>query len=531
MLLTGILICCAIAGLTLFLMPAKSSEPNKLNETCQNVSLFFSVLILGLALFLTINFDPTLFQGQASLSLKPESLLSSLPSLTQYSESFLLGPKLTLKLAVDGLSLSMILLMAILLPFVILASSKTAEDKDPRQYFACLFLLTAAVMGVFMAQDLLSFFIFWELELLPMYLLIAKWGGDKRLAAANKFLLYTFLGGGLILIGLLMLYWLSGAQSLEFAKISTLLSSRSATLLTIAPLLNVAFWLFVAGFCIKLPSIPVHTWLPEAHVEAPTPVSMLLAGILLKMGAYGLMRFAPLFFGEQLLAFAPILAVLGAVNILGAAVFALVQSDLKRVIAYSSISHMGFVLLGLASLSEAGFMGAIFQMFSHGLISAGLFMFVGTIYERTHTREIAQFGGLAQKMPVLFFFFLGLAMANIGLPALSGFIGESLVFYGVFSPNTLLAASGGDLVRLSTLLSVIGVVLSAAYMLWLGRRVFYGELSLVSKQCLDLGRGESFVLGSLLGGSLLLGFFPGLLSWLLQGYTAQSFLSLLSLRF
>ena len=360
-----------------------------------------------------------------------------------------------------------------------------------------------------MAQDLIFFFIFWELELFPMYLLIAIWGGDNRLKAANKFLLYTFLGGGFLLVGIISLFWLSGGSTFSLIEAAYQFRAlqENGSLADYPALINGLFALFLIGFCIKLPSIPVHTWLPEAHVEAPTPISMLLAGILLKMGGYGLIRFGTEFFPNSLVALAPVLALLGAINILGAAIFSLVQDDMKRVIAYSSISHMGFVLLGLATLNSAGLNGAIFQMFSHGLISAGLFMVIGIIYERAHTRQISAFGGLANNMPILFFLFLGLAMANLGLPALSGFVGESLVFYGAFT-------SLGELsiVQLSAAISTLGVIITAAYMLWLGKRIFFGNLPEKWASLKDVRFSEALVLSVLLAGSLILGIYPRFLS-------------------
>jgi NADH-quinone oxidoreductase subunit M len=490
--LSVILGLCSLTALVLGLIPSKGKSVQEVAELCHKISLVSSAIILAVVLGLFYGFFNPDQKG------------------LQFVEAYdWLGKVSSFKLGVDGLSLSMVLLTAILLPFVVLASKTTAEKSKPKLYYSLLFVLVTAVLGVFMAQDLIFFFVFWELELLPMYLLIAIWGGQNRIKAANKFIIYTFLGGGFILAGIILLFWLSGGKT--FSLIEAAYQFRtlqaSGSLAGSAALVNAVFALFAIGFCIKLPSIPLHTWLPEAHVEAPTPISMLLAGILLKMGAYGLIRFGTQFFPNSLVAFAPILATLGAINIVGAAIFCLVQDDMKRVIAYSSISHMGFVLLGLAALNSQGIDGAIFQMFSHGIISAGLFMVIGVIYERAHTRKISEFSGLAKRMPIFFFLFLGLAMANLGLPALSGFVGESLVFYGAF--NSLESLSQ---VQWSATISTLGVVITAAYMLWLGKRLFFGDELSKWSDFSDVKKTETFVLGSLLALSILFGSFPRLIN-------------------
>lgn len=481
-----------LAALFLALIPSKNKTNEQIANLCRRISLIASALILGFSISI-------FFLG---FNAQQKGL--------QFVEAYSwLGTLSSFKLGIDALSLSMVLLTALLMPFVIIASDSVAQKTKPKLYYSLLFLLCAAVLGVFLAQDLIFFFVFWEFELFPMYLLIAIWGGENKLKAANKFLLYTFLGGGFLLAGIILLFWLSGGSTFSLIeaayKFRTL--QESGSLAAYPVLVNALFALFLIGFCIKLPSIPVHTWLPEAHVEAPTPISMLLAGILLKMGGYGLIRFGTEFFPSSLVSLAPLLAILGAINILGAAIFCLVQDDMKRVIAYSSISHMGFILLGLATLNSAGLNGAIFQMFSHGLISAGLFMIIGIIYERAHTRQIAAFGGLANNMPVLFFLFLGLAMANLGLPALSGFVGESLVFYGAFTSFGPLSA-----VQLSAALSTIGVIITAAYMLWLGKRIFFGNLPEKWASLKDVQFSEALVLSFLLFGSLVLGIYPRFLS-------------------
>ena len=312
-------------------------------------------------------------------------------------------------LGVDGLSFSMVLLMAILMPCAIIASKPIALKQKPRLYYSLIIFLCLSVLAVFMAKDIFLFFLAWELELVPMYFLIAIWGSKNRNYASMKFLIYTFAAGACLLVGLFTLLAFSGFSSFDIVELAGI--ARTFSL----PIQALLFVLIGTCFLVKLPSVPFHTWLPDAHVEAPTPVSMLLAGILLKMGCYGLLRFALDFLPEVLHVFAPALAVLGTVNIVFGAYSALIQTDFKKIIAYSSISHMGFILLGLSGLNTAGYSGAVFQMFSHGLISAALFMLVGMIYERTHTRELDNFGGLAKVMPRTFFIFKLAAMADLGV--------------------------------------------------------------------------------------------------------------------
>jgi NADH-quinone oxidoreductase subunit M len=422
----------------------------------------------------------------------------------QLIESYQWMGNIKFALGVDGLSYSMVLLMAILLPCAIIASKPIATQQKPRLYYALILFLALAVMAVFMAKDIFLFFLAWELELVPMYFLIAIWGSKNRNYASMKFLLYTFAAGIFLLVGIFALLVATGFTSFDMPALAKHASSLSLGIQT------VLFILFSTCFLVKLPSVPVHTWLPDAHVEAPTPVSMLLAGILLKMGCYGLLRFGLEFFPAVTVKFAPALAILGAVNVLYAAYVALIQTDFKKIIAYSSISHMGFILLGMSALNTAGYSGAVFQMFSHGLISAALFMLVGMIYERTHTRELAEFGGLAKVMPRIFFVFMFAAMANLGLPGLSGFVGESMVFYGTYS--SAFTGTGLDSIKIAIAVSALGVIVTAAYMLWTNQRVFYGELNTKNKDkwltLTDARKSELLVLAVLLGLSLLYGIYP-----------------------
>ena len=433
------------------------------------------------------------------------------PNLTalQYVESYRwFGDTIRIKLGTDGLSISMVLLMAILLPVTIIASEPIAKEK-PKLYYSMLMLLTTSVLGVFLAQDLFLFFLFWELELIPMYFLIAIWGGPNKDYAAIKFLIYTFIAGVCMFAAVLLLFFSSGANTFDM-EVLTKYAKSLPHYFQLA-----CFILFFLCFIIKLPSFPFHTWLPDAHVEAPTPVSMLLAGILLKMGGYGIYRICVGFFPKIIAELALWIAILAAVNIIGAAIACLVQDDMKRIIAYSSVSHMGFVLLGVASLTAAGFSGGIFQMFSHGLISAALFMLVGTLYERTHTRQVADYGGMTKYMPKCFYFFTLATMANLALPALSGFVGESLVFYGAFSseffkhfPTKFYFNFG----QLCVLFSSLGVILTAGYMLWLLQRVFMGPENSKWSKLTDLRTSEIVVLASLLALVVFWGVYPVSLS-------------------
>jgi len=424
---------------------------------------------------------------------------------TQLIETYNWIGNIKFALGVDGLGYSMILLMGILLPCAIIASKPIAEQQKPRLYYALILFLAIAVNTVFMAKDIFLFFLAWELELVPMYFLIVIWGSKNRNYAAMKFLIYTFAAGVLLLLGFFGLLAATGFASFDMVELAKLANGLS-------PAVQTAIFVPIAlCFLVKLPSAPFHTWLPDAHVEAPTPVSMLLAGILLKMGCYGLLRFGLEFFPAVVVKYAGFLAVLGAFNIIYAAYVALIQTDFKKIIAYSSVSHMGFITLGLASLNSAGYTGAAYQMFSHGLISAALFMLVGMIYERTHTRELSDFGGLAKVMPRVFFVFLLACMANLGLPGLSGFVGESLVFYGAYT-----ASLGTDVFKIATAVAALGVVLTAAYMLWTNQRVFYGEMNPRWAALKDARAAELVVLAILLGLALVYGLYPKFISVLFE---------------
>lgn len=409
---------------------------------------------------------------------------------------------------IDGMSLCLVVLTSFVVLMAVLASQRIGE-KRPRLYYSMLMLLTLSIVGVFVSLDLLQFFILYELELVPMYFLIAIWGGPNRDYAAMKFLLYTFFGGVLMFGGLLYLYFqlhLSGIQPLSFDMVE--IAKQSGTLMRPAQVL--ACLGFFLAFIIKLPSFPFHTWLPDAHVEAPTPVSMILAGLLLKMGSYGLVRICLGFFPEVMTQWGPYIILLGAFNVVWAAVACLVQTDMKRIIAFSSVSHMGFVLIGVGAMSAAALNGAIFQMISHGVISAALFFLVGCVYDRCHTRDLNEIGGgLAKQMPFVFYFWMLAAMANLGLPGLAGFVAEVVVFYGTYTSP--MATAGGDptMVKFAMILAATGVILSAGYMLWLLKRLFYGpEQQKWAGHLFDMNFTERLVAVGLSVFIVLLGVYP-----------------------
>ncbi len=368
-------------------------------------------------------------------------------------------------MGVDGISLFLILLTTVLTPLAILASWSITERL--KEYFVFMLLLETGMIGVFASLDLFLFYVFWEVMLIPMYFLIGVWGGERRIYAAMKFVLYTMAGSVLMLVAILALYFLHGNATGTFTfSYPDIQSALAAGRLVLVPAAE--FWLFLAfflAFAIKVPLFPFHTWLPDAHVEAPTAGSVLLAGVLLKMGTYGLVRFSLPLFPHVSSLFAPLISALAIIGIIYGALVAMVQPDLKKLVAYSSVSHLGFVVLGIFSFNAQGLEGAIFQMVTHGVTTGALFLLVGVIYDRRHTRLIEEFGGLANRMPIYAAFFLITTLASIGLPGLNGFVGEFLVLLGTFGVNKTRAA-----------FAATGVILSAVYMLWMYQRVVWGEI-------------------------------------------------------
>ncbi|MGJ3262384.1 MAG: NADH-quinone oxidoreductase subunit M [Salinarimonas sp.] len=387
-----------------------------------------------------------------------------------------ISEEIAFKLGVDGFSMPFVLLTAFLMPFCILASWETIKTRV-KEYMVAFLVLETLMIGVFVALDLFLFYIFFEAVLIPMFLIIGIWGGKRRIYASFKFFLYTLLGSVLMLIAMIAMYWAAGTSDIE-------------RLLAFGfdPSLQTWLWLaFFASFAVKMPMWPVHTWLPDAHVEAPTAGSVILAGILLKMGGYGFVRFSLPMFPEASVDFAPLVFTLSVIAIVYTSLVALMQEDMKKLIAYSSVAHMGFVTMGLFTMTPQGIEGAMFQMVSHGLISGALFLCVGVIYDRMHTREIAAFGGLTHRMPVYAVVFLTLTMANVGLPGTSGFVGEFLTMLGAFQANFWVA-----------FFAAFGVILSAAYALWLYWRVMNGPLEKPALATIkDLDRREIVMLAPL----------------------------------
>ena len=411
-------------------------------------------------------------------------------------------------LGVDGLSLPLVLLTGLLGLCAVLASWHIGFRL--KEYFFWLLLLQTAVMGVFTSLDLLLFFLFWELELVPMYLLIATWGTGRKEYSAMKFLIFTILGGASMLVAIVGVYMTPGVGTFDMTQLLQPGSMLSAGGVVIP--LAVLFWLFFAAFAIKLPSWPVHTWLPDAHTDAPTAASVMLAGVMLKMGGYGLLRINVGLFPQQAQLFAWVLMTLGVISVLYGAVVTLRQTDLKRLIAYSSVSHMGLVLVGIASVgvmtgevTTVGLSGAAMQLFTHGTITGLLFLSVGLIYERTHTRHIPDLGGLANRMPLVTAAFLIAGFASLGLPGLSGFVSEILVFFGAFAAFSW-----------PTVLAVLGIILAAGYILWMVQRTMFGPRREQFDQLPDANFVEALPLALMIIAIVVVGVYPAFLTDVFQ---------------
>src|SRR5437867_2561190 len=406
---------------------------------------------------------------------------------------------------IDGISLWLVLLTTLLMPIAVL-SSWTAITKRQLTYYALMLLLESALIGVFVSLDLLLFYLFFEASLVPMFFLIGVWGGERRIYAAVKFFIYTSIGSLLMLVGIIALYFMhQGATGIGTFDYPTLL----ATMRSNAPLISsrAEFWLFLAfafAFCIKVPLWPFHTWLPDAHTEAPTAGSVILAGVLLKMGTYGLLRFNFGLFPAASRQFAPLMITIAVIGIIYGALVAMVQPDVKRLVAYSSVSHMGFVVLGLFSFTEQGMQGALYQMLNHGVSTGALFLFVGMIYERRHTRMISDFGGLVRPMPWFSAFFVIASLSSIGLPFLNGFVGEFLIMMGAWTSTIVRHA------WIATMLAGTGMIWAAVYMLWMLQRVVFGtKTSEANAKLADLNSREVGLLLPLLALMFFMGVYPG----------------------
>ena len=492
--------------------------PNSMNQAFRWITLAATGLQFALSLMLFLHFDANqsgfnTYQFQESVPW----INFDLGSLGFFSANYELG--------VDGFNISLVLLAGLVM-FIGAISSLTIKEK-PKGYFSLYLLLSSSVVGCFVALDLLLFYIFFEFMLLPMFFLIGIWGGKRREYASVKFFLYTLLGSVLILVVIIALYISTGTQvsnemvvhSFNIPKMisgdhlisgSILSAENNLQILGLSPRLW-AFLLLFIGFAIKLPAVPLHTWLPDAHVEAPTPISVVLAGVLLKIGGYGLIRIGYSIFPDAAIHFAYLIAFVGVLSIIYGGYNALAQKDLKKLIAYSSVSHMGFVLLGLASLTEEGVNGASYQMFSHGIISPMLFIVVGVLYDRTHNRLIENYSGLASRMPNYVIFVVISFFASLGLPGFSGFIGEILVFLGAFASQS----QNGLIPYWLVIVSTLGLLITAAYYLWGLQRMFFGPFHVKIKEwessLTDINRREWLMLSMLGILAILFGVLPNII--------------------
>ncbi|MET0166935.1 MAG: NADH-quinone oxidoreductase subunit M [Vicinamibacterales bacterium] len=442
------------------------------------ITLAVSVLVFVETLLLWVSFDPTSADFQ---------FVERHEWIPTFGISYFVG--------VDGISLFLIVLTAFLTPLAFLSSWKSVH-RHLRAFAVFVLLLESAMVGVFVSLDMFLFYVFWDAMLVPMYFLIGIWGYDRRVYAALKFMLYTLGGSVLMLLAILGLAYLhsvgTGRYTFDLIELYALQVPA-----------NLQFWFFLAfalSFAIKVPLFPFHTWLPDAHVEAPTAGSVLLAGVLLKMGTYGLVRFAFPLFPLAATFFSPYLAALAVVGIVYGALVAMVQPDMKKLVAYSSVSHLGFVVLGIAALNVQGVQGAVYQMISHGVSTGGLFLVVGMLSDRRHTRLIAEYGGLKSVVPRLVAVFFIITLSSIGLPGLNGFVGEFLILLGAFRWDPRLAA-----------FAATGIVFSAVYMLWMFQRVNYGPITNDQNRSLvDLDRREWMVVAPIVVAAVLMGILPNL---------------------
>ncbi|HEX9860154.1 MAG TPA: NADH-quinone oxidoreductase subunit M, partial [Nitrospirota bacterium] len=434
------------------------------------LALITSGITFVLSLPLLTSFDTTTHNMQ---------FVESSPWIPSWNVNYTVG--------VDGISVLLVILTTMLSLICVLASWKPIKNKV-KEYMIALLLLETGMIGVFIALDLFLFYIFWEAMLIPMFLLIGIWGGPRKVYAAIKFFLFTLAGSVLMLLGIIALYY-QGGQTFEIVKLMGQPYS-----------FQFQFWVFLAfflAFAIKVPMFPFHTWLPDAHVEAPTAGSVILAGVLLKMGTYGFLRFNLPMFPDAVAYFTPHIMVLSVIGIIYGALVAMIQKDLKKLIAYSSVSHMGFVTLGIFALNTQGLEGGILQMLNHGVTTGALFLCVGVIYERAHTRQIEDFGGLTRKVPIYATLFMIFTLSSLGLPGMNGFVGEFLILLGAFTSQRIYAVIG-----------TTGIILGAAYMLWMFQRVMFMDIKPKNENMPDIDWREALTLVPLAGLVFYIGIFP-----------------------
>ncbi|MDP3789242.1 MAG: NADH-quinone oxidoreductase subunit M [Candidatus Omnitrophota bacterium] len=455
-----------VGGILILFTPKKNIGLIKAIATAATgLSLLLSILLLA-----KFNY--------ASPSMQFEEILSWIPSINVFYH-----------LGIDGLSVALIFLTT-LLSFLACIGSY-GIDKRQKEYFFLYLLLSTGMLGTFCALDLVLFYVVWEIVLVPMYFLIGIWGGPRKEYAAIKFFIYTLAGSVFMLLGILALYFTSTPHTFNILELGNTASSLA---LGSQILIFIAFYL---GFAVKVPVFPFHTWLPDAHVEAPTPISVLLAGVLLKMGGYGFFRISFPLLKDAAHYFALPFAILGVINIVYGALVAMAQTDFKKMVAYGSVSHMGFVMLGLASMTVTGFNGALLEMFNHGIITGGMFFLVGVLYDRAHTRDLDKFGGLGVKMPVYGGVLTVFALASLGLPGLSGFISEFMSLLGTY-----------PVFKLITIISVLGLIVTAGYFLYMLQRILLGPLNEKWAAILDINKRELFTLIPLLIIVILVGVYP-----------------------
>ena len=445
------------------------SEKNQSDKNSIYLSLFTSFTNFFLALFLWYSFDPTTYDFQF------------------VEENTWISGFIKFKFGIDGISILFILLTAFITPICIISCINSIKSRL-KEFLIAILVLETFMIGVFCSLDLVIFYLFFEGGLIPMFLIIGIWGGARKVYSAFKFFLFTLLGSVLMLVAIIAIYWITGTT--DVVDIYEIKIPKEFQYL---------LWLaFFSSFAVKLPMWPVHTWLPDAHVEAPTAGSVILAAILLKMGGYGFLRFSLGMFPLASEYFVPLIFALSVIAIIYTSLVALMQDDMKKLIAYSSVAHMGFVTMGIFTFNKQGIEGSMIQMLSHGLISAALFLCVGVLYDRTHSRLIKSYGGLVHVLPKYSFVFMIFALGTLGLPGTTGFIGEFLVLVGTFKVNFLVAIIGS-----------LGVILSAAYMLWLYKRVIFGKLEKVElKKIKDINLSESGILFVLAALVIFFGFYP-----------------------
>ncbi|MBO6482223.1 MAG: NADH-quinone oxidoreductase subunit M [Pelagibacteraceae bacterium] len=445
------------------------SEKNQSDKNPIYLSLFTSFTNFFLVLFLWYSFDPTTYDFQF------------------VEETTWISGFIKFKFGIDGISILFILLTAFITPICIISCINSIKSRL-KEFLIAILVLETFMIGVFCSLDLVIFYLFFEAGLIPMFLIIGIWGGARKVYSAFKFFLFTLLGSVLMLVAIIAIYWITGTT--DVVDIYEIKIPKEFQYL---------LWLaFFSSFAVKLPMWPVHTWLPDAHVEAPTAGSVILAAILLKMGGYGFLRFSLGMFPLASEYFVPLIFALSVIAIIYTSLVALMQDDMKKLIAYSSVAHMGFVTMGIFTFNKQGIEGSMIQMLSHGLISAALFLCVGVLYDRTHSRLIKSYGGLVHILPKYSFVFMIFALGTLGLPGTSGFVGEFLVLVGTFKVNFLVAIIGS-----------LGVILSAAYMLWLYKRVIFGKLEKVElKKIKDINLSESGILFVLAALVIFFGFYP-----------------------